>query len=110
METPKAKPLALILLALIIASFFIGRLTVEESPVDVDFSRVHHRDSIIAVKDSEILGLTKRINERDSIIVSLRDREGEKRDGVYVHLADKFVGAPDSTRESLINEALNAIK
>ena len=113
MSEPEAKPLSLIVLILIACAFCIGSFLGKYSHQDkviVDLSAVYERDSIIAQKELKIGELTNKVNERDSIIVSLVSKETAQRDTVFTHLEDKFEGAPDSTREALINEALNAIQ
>lgn len=110
---PKAKPISFIVVAIAVAAFFGGLYVggnVSDKTVELNLSQVHKRDSIIAEQEAKIGGLTHRVNERDSIIVYLSGKEDSQRDTVFFHLEDRFEGAPDSTRESLINEALNAIQ
>lgn len=109
-NTPKPKPISLIVLVIIISAFFLGKCSGGDTEPGYDFSEIEKRDSIIAAKDLKIGELTKRVNERDTVIVILTNKEEAQRDTVFNHLEDKFVGAPDSTKEALINEALNAIQ
>lgn len=113
-DMPKPKPMSLVFLALIVVAFFLGQLLgksrAHHEPVEVDLTAVAKRDSIIAEKDSVIRFMGNQISERDSVIIYMVGRESNQRATIFSHLQDNFVGAPDSTKEALINEALNAIQ
>ena len=78
--------------------------------VKVGLSKVEERDALIAAKDSIIGSLQHRVDERDSVIVTLVMRESSQRDSVFIHLEDRFEEAEEEEKELLINEALNSIE
>lgn len=74
---------------------------------EIEFRR--RVDSIVGAKDKKIAILEHKVNERDSLLFGLALIETTRRDGVFTSLEDRFEGATDSTKERLINEALNDI-